>query len=160
MATVQLTDPVHSIHGRIAKDHSVHRRKTYRDEKGNIIGEGKQEQYDILNPRNYKKHPPKGTELANINRWQEACHRTTQILQVAQPEELTRKQRLIHEFRHVPTYYTPEEAQELYNAYQVQFKAQLSRKVGKHYLQFSGFVRAMIYQDLKSAETQASEPTN
>ena len=45
----------------------IMRKKKYRAPNGAVLKEGVQESYKIVNPRDYKKNPPKGAELANLN---------------------------------------------------------------------------------------------
>ena len=44
------------------------------------MGMGSQESYVIVNPRDYKKNPPQGTELRNIKAFAEASRLTTLVL--------------------------------------------------------------------------------
>ena len=130
MAEVKLHIPFDEIHGAIEKHGIISRQKKYRDEKGRIIHEGKQEAYAVRHPRDFKKNPPKGEELKHHNRWREACHRTSQILAAGQPKsvkgtsqdpDLTPEERQAHAevervlklTSHIPDYYTPEEALQL-----------------------------------------------
>ncbi len=168
MARIILEHPVREIHGAFTRKGIVNRQKKYRDESGRVISEGRQEAYAIRHPRDWKQTPATGAELAHHNRWREACHRTTQILQAARPDGLTDQQRFHRQFNHIPDYYTPEEALALYNDYRARFQAQLPNTRGKHpdpqapidpktgigkrYSQFPSFIRALIYLQLKSAE--------
>ena len=66
MAEVILSHPFDEIHGALSKtDDIINRQKKYRDERGRIIMEGKQEAYVMKHPRDFKNNPPKGAELAN-----------------------------------------------------------------------------------------------
>ena len=112
--------------------------------------------------------PPKGSELAHHNRWREACLRATQIMQSVQPDGLTQLQALRKQLNNIPDYYTPEEAQALYEEYNARFLAQLPNTHGTHpdpqaptdkktglpkrYVQFASFLRAMLYLALKQTE--------
>ena len=81
MASTTLIKPFETITGSMHKgDGIVHRRKMYRDASGKVLHMAKQESFKVENPRNYKKTPPKGEELSNINRFHDAALRTTQIL--------------------------------------------------------------------------------
>ena len=147
MAKADLHHPVGGIHGGFAKDGIVNRQKKYRDAKGRVFAVGVQEEYRIMNPRNFKKKPAKGAELAHQNLWKETCNRAKPIIQ--HPES------------------------ELCQTYLRRFEAQLPGLRGKHadpqapidpatnlpkrYVQFASFVRAMIYKDLKSAEFPTPE---
>lgn len=75
MAEIKYIDPVASMSGRISKkdkSSTVLRKKHYRDERGRIIAEGRNESY-CRAPRDYKKHPPRGEELRNITLFQQAA---------------------------------------------------------------------------------------
>ena len=81
MAIIQLNPLAENISGRLSrKDPTVLRKKKYRADNGEIINEGSQEAYDILNPRDYSKNPAKGAELRNIQSFAEASRLTTLIL--------------------------------------------------------------------------------
>ena len=189
MAEVKLQIPFDEIHGAIEKHGIISRQKKYRDEKGRIIHEGKQEAYAVSHPRDFKKNPPQGEELKHHNRWREACHRTSQILAAGQPKsvkgtsqdpDLTPEERQAHaevervlkQTSHIPDYYTPEEALQLYNEYKARYEKQLPNIRGRHpdpqapidrhtgnpkrYLQLPAFIRAMLYQTLKTEQSPHS----
>ena len=59
------------------------RKKKYRADNGAVLSEGSQEAYDVLNPRDYKKHPPKGAELQNIKSFGDASRLTTLIIRAS-----------------------------------------------------------------------------
>ena len=66
MASVTLSHPFDEIHGALSKtDDIINRQKKYRNERGRVIMEGRQEAYVMKHPRDFKKNPPKGAELAN-----------------------------------------------------------------------------------------------
>ena len=167
MAIVVLDNPFSEIHGALERKGIINRQKKYRDDQGRIIREGRQEAYAIRNPRDWKKTPARGAELAHHNRWREACQRTTQILQSAQPDGLTEQQIFHRQFNHIPDFYTPDEARALYAHYHERFLAQLPgrrtkpdpqapidpvTRTPKRYAQFPNFIRAMIYLSLKSLD--------
>lgn len=166
MADVKLEYPFAEIHGSIAKNGIVNRKKKYRDDRGRVIHEGKQEAYSITRPRDFKKTPKQGAELANHNIWSEACRRTSQILQAGQPSGPTEQQLFSRKIDKIPDYYTLEEAQSLLSDFRQRFQAQLPNTRGKHpdpqapldpttglgkrYTQLPNFIRAIIYHTLKS----------
>lgn len=130
MAEVILSHPFDEIHGALSKtDDIINRQKKYRDDRGRIIMEGKQEAYVMKHPRDFKKNPPKGAELANQTGWLEACRRASQILFVArldqlsttvspqdlaaQQEALLSRERFHRQFSRIPDYYTLDEARAL-----------------------------------------------
>ena len=166
MAKVTLEHPFAEIHGSITKSGLVNRQKKYRDDHGRVIHEGKQEAYSITHPRDFKKTPKTGAELANHNLWKEACRRASQIIQAGQPGGPTEQQLFSRKISQIPDYYTLEEAQTLFVDFRNRFQAQLPNTRGKHpdtqapidpktgqgkrYTQLPAFVRAIIYHALKA----------
>lgn len=166
MAKITLTQPVVEMHGALTKDGIITRQKKYRDERGRVIQEGKQEAYAIQHPRDFKKTPKRGAELANHNLWSEACRRASQIIQAGQPNGPTEMQLAIRKIEQIPDYYTIEEARVLFEEFHKRYQAQLPNTHGKHpdpqapvdpktgmgkrYAQFPAFVRTMIYYSLKA----------
>lgn len=144
MAEAKLEVPFAEIHGAIERKGIINRQKKFRDNNGSIIFEGKQEVYVMKNPRDFKKNPPKGAELANQACWLEACQRASQILFITrlnqlpddlspqdlaeQQEALLAKERFHRQLNHIPDYYTPEEAQTLYTEFHQRYLAQLPNK--------------------------------
>ena len=178
MAIVKLEHPVREMHGALEKQGIITRQKKFRDDKGRVIFEGRQEAYAVRSPRDWKKTPAQGDELANQNRWREASLRTTQILQSAQPDGLTQQQIFHMQINNIPNFYTQEDAKALYDHYRQRFLAQLPNSTyrstpdaparhtkpdpqapidpvthsPKRYAQFPNFIRAMLYLSLKSAQ--------
>ena len=149
MAEVILSHPFDEIHGALSKtDNVINRQKKYRDERGRVIKEGKQEAYVMKHPRDFKKTPPREAELANRNCWLEACRRASQILFIARfdrlsttvapqdlaarQEELLSQERFHRQLNHIPDYYTPDEARALLADYRARFRAQLPNTRGTH----------------------------
>ena len=166
MAQITLNHPIAEIHGSLSKrSNIVNRQKKYRVN-GRVIHEGKQESYAIQNPRDWKKNPAQGAELANQTAWQESCRRTAQILQAAQPNGPTEQQLFERRINKIPDYYTLEEARTLLEDFRRRYEAQLPNTRGKHpdaqspidpktgkgkqYAQFPAFIRTIIYYTLKS----------
>jgi len=148
MAEVIYQDPVKEIRGALTKHGTINRRKLYRDEKGRVVHEGTPEAYRVRNPRDWEKNPPQGEELKKINRFREACRLTKEIMQSANPDSTV-----------------TDEIRDQYNAYRLRYQQQLGRKPDpqaprdpktgrpKHYYRLDNFIRAMIYQDLKNADS-------
>ena len=170
MAKVELSTPFDEIRGSFSKtDKIINRRKTFRDDRGRVIQVGQQEAYVVKHPRDFKKNPPKGAELANISLWQEACKRASQILLYAQPDGPTELQLRVRQLNKVHDYYTAEEAQALYVSYKERFNAQIpgvrgthpdasapidkTTLTGKRYVQFPSFLRAMLFHELKTSQS-------
>ena len=148
MALVILESPVAELHGALERKGIINRQKKYRDERGRIIHEGRQEAYKV------------------------------KILQSAQPDGLTQQQIFHKQLNHIPDFYTPEEAQALYAHYRERYLAQLPgstyrptsdaparrtkpdpqapldpvTRTPKRYAQFPNFIRAMLYLELKATE--------
>ncbi len=165
MAQITLNHPIAEIHGALSKrSNIVNRQKKYRIN-GRVIHEGKQESYAIVNPRDWKKTPAQGVELANQMAWQEACRRTAQILQAAQPDGPTEQQLFERRINQIPDYYTLEESRTLLEDFRRRFEAQIPNTRGKQpdaqapidpetrkskqYTQLPAFIRAMLYHQLK-----------
>ena len=166
MAQITLNHPVAEIHGSLSKrSNIVNRQKKYRIN-GRVICEGKQETYAIQYPRDFKKNPKTGAELANHTCWSEACRRASQIIQAGQEGGPTKLQLDIRQIDQIPDYYTLEEARALYEQFFHRYCAQIPNTRGKHpdpqapidpktgkgkrYAQFPAFVRTMLYYSLKS----------
>ncbi len=84
MAKTELTSVFANISGKLNKnDKIVNRQKKHRAENGAIISTASHEAYEVLNPRDYKKKPAKGAELANIRSFADASRLTTLIIRPA-----------------------------------------------------------------------------
>lgn len=168
MARIVLSQPVAEIHGAFTKGGNIiNRQKKYRDENGRVVHEGVQESYAISHPRDFKKNPPRGAELANITLWAEACRRASQILQAGQEGGPTERQLAVRMIEQVPEYYTIDEARAMYEDFRLRFQSQLpntrGKKAdaaapidpntgqGKRYSQFPNFIRAILFYRLKQS---------
>lgn len=168
MAKISFESPIQEAHGAFSRKGLITRQKMFRAPNGGIIKEGKKEGYLIQHPRDLKTHPLSDNEISQQNRWREACHRTAQILQAAQPNGPTEKQLYHRQFCNIPDYYTPEQAQELYTQFYQRFIAQLppTRRTQpdpvapvdpvtgqrKRYVQLPAFIRTLIYNELKKQQ--------
>ena len=94
--------------------------------------------------RNYEQTPPRGAELAHLQHFGEAAKRTTA---------------LIYAYKFPDT--ASDEQRALLDQYRLRFESQLKgapdpqapldqKGKQKHYFRFDNFIRAMIYQELKS----------
>ena len=140
MARAKYAAIITGLQGATSPD-SIHRQKHYRDARGRIIGAASPEVYKVTKPRNWKRKPAVGDELANQKLWGKACYLTAKAL----------------------------ETDEGYNYWQKRFEAQLyatrgskpdpfalldpKTKCRKRYTRFDAFVRAIIRNELK--QTQA-----
>ena len=81
MSQIEFYAPVKKMHGEFEKgSRIVMRQKKYRAPNGAVLKEGVQESYKIVNPRDYKKNPPKGAELANINSFADSKRISSEII--------------------------------------------------------------------------------
>jgi len=79
MAIVKYNDLVEEVHG-ATSPRRIHRKKTFRDARGKIIGKAKSETFDVTHPRNWKRKPAEGDELANQKSWGKAAFLTQALL--------------------------------------------------------------------------------
>jgi hypothetical protein len=80
MSQVKLESPVAELHGKYSKNGTVFRQKKYRSETGAVLHTCVQEAFVVGAPRDFKKKPPKGAELANMKRFGEAHRRSLALL--------------------------------------------------------------------------------
>ena len=81
MTKIKFHAPVREMNGAFEKGSGiVMRKKKYRAPNGAVLKEGVQESYMIVNPRDFKKNPPKGAELANINLFADSKRLTSEII--------------------------------------------------------------------------------
>ena len=145
MAKVSYSPGIDLITGALDTKHQlVMRQKHLHDTTGQLTKECDAEVYLQKNKRDYEQTPPRGNELAHLQHFGEAAKRTTA---------------LIHAYKFPDT--ASEEQRALLEEYRRRFEAQLKgeadphaplNKEGKrkHYFRFDNFIRAMIYQELKS----------
>jgi hypothetical protein len=122
----------------------ITRQKHLHGPNGSLTKECAPEAYLQKHKRNYDQNPPKGAELAHLQHFGEAAKRTTALIYAYKfPDTATEDQRSLLE------------------QYRRRFESQLKGKPDaqapfdkegrqKHYFRFDNFVRAMIYQELKS----------
>lgn len=134
MAKVEFNVIIDKAQGALSKQGLITRQKTYRDERGRIIGYGKREGYFIAHPRNYKRNPMVGKELEHHNLWREVCLQAKEELANA---ELRAQWQLRFEAQLYANRSSRPDAQ-----------APIDPSTGaqKRYCQLYAFVRAMIYQ--------------
>ena len=145
MAKVEYADAIKHIAGALDTDHKIIiRKKHLHDFNGSQTKVCAPEMFIRSSKRNYKNNPPQGDELAHLQHFGEAAKRTTALLYAYKfPDTASEDQR------------------ELLEQYRRRFEAQLKGapdpqapqdKMGKQksYFRFDNFIRAMIYQELKS----------
>lgn len=145
MAKVFYSPGIDLTTGALDSEHKlITRQKHLHGTDGSLTKECHPEVYLQKNKRNYKQDPPKGAELAHLQHFGEAAKRTTALIYAYKfPDTATDEQR------------------ELLEQYRRRFESQLKgapdpqaplNKEGKqkYYFRFDNFIRAMIYQELKS----------
>ena len=145
MAQIFYSPGIDLTKGALDSQHKlITRQKHLHDTKGTLTKECEPEVYLQRRKRNYKQDPPQGNELAHLQHFGEAAKRTTA---------------LIYAYKFPDT--ASEEQRALLDQYRLRFESQIKGapdpqapldKDGKqkHYFRFDNFVRAMIYQELKS----------
>ena len=166
MAQVELHAAFNNIRGKLNKrDNTILRQKKYRSETGKVINYGAQEAYEILNPRDYKKNPPKGAELQNITSFAQASRLTTQIIQAgkftdeeiaAMPDELRaqtedlRRQLSNFKARFNAQLTKPDPQAPILAKTDPQYNPNSSKLQRRKYRTLNTFIRAILLQTLKS----------
>lgn len=168
MSKAQLKSPVAAFHGKYSKDGTIFRQKKYRSPAGAVLHTCVQEAYVVDYPRDFKKKPPKGAELANMNRFGEAHRRSLALLKAGKltPDELAALPADERE--------TAEQLRAQLAAYQVRFEKQFNGTPDpqapllpksspdydpryafmpqhRRYYSFPSFLRAMISMELKQS---------
>ncbi len=145
MAHISYSPGIDLTTGALDSGHElITRQKHLHDTKGTLTKECRPEVFLKKHKRDYKHNPPKGNELAHLQHFGEAAKRTTALIYAYKfPDTASEEQRtLLEQFRR-------------------RFESQLKGapdpqapldKEGKqrHYFRFDNFIRAMIYQELKS----------
>jgi len=162
MAIVNLHAAFKNVKGKLNKrDNTIFRQKKYRAETGAVINYGAQEAYEILNPRDYKKNPPKGAELHNILSFAEASRLTTRIIQAgklseeelaalpadlrAQTEELRRQLAQFKE-RFAAQLKSPDPQAPVLPKNDPQYNPNSGKIQRRQYRTLNTFIRAMLFQ--------------
>lgn len=165
MAQVKLNVAFNQVRGKLNKrDNTIFRQKKYRADNGKVINYGAQEAYEILYPRDYKKNPPKGAELANINSFAQASRLTTLLIQAGkftdeelaamsdqlreQTEEL-RRQLATFKKRFNAQLVTPDPYAPILPKTDPQYNPNSSKIQRRQYRTLNTFIRAMLQQSLR-----------
>ena len=145
MGKVHYSAGIDYVTGALDTKHElVARLKHLHDTNGALTKTCAPEIYLQKHKRNYDQTPPQGNELAHLQHFGEAAKRTTT---------------LIYAYKFPDT--ASDEQRALLDQYRLRFESQLNvapdpqaplDKSGKqkHYFRFDNFIRAMIYQELKS----------
>jgi len=166
MAKVDLHIAFSKVRGKLNKrDNTIFRQKKYRADNGKVINYGAQEAYEVLNPRNYKKNPPKGAELANINSFAQASRLTTLLIQAgkftdeelaAMPDELReqteelRRQLAAFKKRFNAQLVKPDPYAPILPKTDPQYNPNSNKIQRRQYRTLNTFIRAMLKQSLRS----------
>ena len=145
MAKITFNAPVEGMTGALDSDHKfIQRQKHIRDTNGIVTYTSPTEAFMVAHPRDYKHNPPQGAELAHLQHFGEASARTKTLLDALKPGA-------------TPT----DEQLALIDDFRIRFQSQVHGqpdpqapldKQGKprRYYRFDNFVRAMIFQEMKS----------
>lgn len=166
MAKIGLTAAFDNIRGKLnRRDNTIMRQKKYRADNGTIRNYGAQEAYEVLNPRNYRKNPPKGQELRNITAFAQASRLTTLIIRAGKytGEELMamtaeeREQTLLYraQFEQFKARFeaqlkTPDPQAPILSNTDPAFNHNSTKTQRKQYRTLNTFIRTMLLQTLKS----------
>ena len=167
MAKTELTSAFANIRGKLNKrENIIHRQKKYRAENGAIISTASNEAYEVVNPRDYKKKPAKGAELANIRSFADASRLTTLIIragkytddELAALPESERQQALDlrtqykrYKARFNAQLKTPDPQAPVLSKTDPQYNPNSTKIQRRQYRTLNTFIRAMVLQSLKSA---------
>ena len=145
MAKVEFSPGIELILGALDSKHQlIMRQKHLHDTQGQLSKACEAEVFLKKRKRDYEQTPPQGNELAHLQHFGEAAKRTTALIYAYKfPETASEEQRA------------------LLDQYRLRFDAQIKgnpdpqaplNKEGKqkHYFRFDNFIRAMIYQELRS----------
>lgn len=127
-----------------SKHEFITRQKHLHAPDGALTKECKPEAYLQKHKRNYTQTPPQGNELAHLQHFGEAAKRTTALIYAYKfPDTASDEQRALLE------QYRRRFESQLKGAADLQAPLDKSGRQ-KHYFRFDNFIRAMIYQELKS----------
>jgi len=169
MAVVQLNPLAENLSGKLSrKGATVLRKKQYRSPSGKVIAEASQEAYEILHPRDYTKHPPRGTELANISSFAEASRLTTAIIRSGQyteaelstmpDDERNRIMDLRAQFKHFQTRFeaqlrVPDPQAPLLKKSDADYNPNSAKPQHRRYRSLNAFIRVMLLQSIRQNKT-------
>ena len=163
MSQIEFYAPVKNMHGEFEKGSKiVMRQKKYRAPNGAVLKEGVQESYKIVNPRDYKKNPPKGAELANINSFADSKRISSEIinsekitdeeLSAMPPEERTKTLELrqqLDDFR--KRFYAQFKKPDPEAPYEKKPRPGSTKLLQKQYAKLDNFIQAIIREKLTNA---------
>ena len=167
MSQAKLESPVAELHGKYSKDGTIFRQKKYRSETGAVLHTCVQEAYVVDFPRDFKKNPPKGAELANMKRFGEAHRRSLVLLKAGKltPDELAalpdaeraiteqlREQLAAYKVRFEKQFKgAPDSQAPLLSKSSPDYNPNSSKPQRRRYYSLASFLRAMISMELKQS---------
>ena len=165
MSKAKLESPVAELHGQYSKKGVIFRQKKYRSESGAVLHTCVQEAYKVDSPRDFRKNPPKGAELANMQRFGEAHRRSLALLKAGQltPDELAalpdaereaaeqlRAQLAAYRTRFEKQFNgTPDPQAPLLPKSSQDYNPNSSKPQRRRYYSLASFLRAIIFMELK-----------
>jgi len=168
MSQAKLESPVAELHGKYSKDGTIFRQKKYRSETGAVLHTCVQEAYVVDFPRDFKRNPPKGAELANMKRFGEAHRRSLAIIKAGRltPDELSalpetecenaeqlRAQLAAYKVRFENQFKgTPDPQAPLLPKSSPDYNPNSTKPQRRRYYSLPTFLRAIISMELKSAQ--------
>ena len=168
MSQAKLESPVAELHGKYSKDGTIFRQKKYRSETGAVLHTCVQEAYVVDFPRDFKRNPPKGAELANMKRFGEAHRRSLALIKTGRltPDELSalpeterenaeqlRAQLAAYKVRFEKQFKgTPDPQAPLLPKSSPDYKPNSTKPQRRRYYTLPTFLRAIISMELKSAQ--------
>ena len=168
MSKVTFESPVAELHGKYSKDGTIFRQKKYRSETGAVLHTCVQEAYVVDFPRDFKRNPPKGAELANMKRFGEAHRRSLALIKAGKltPDELAalpaeereaaeqlRAQLAAYKVRFEKQFKgTPDPQAPLLPKSSPDYNPNSSKPQRRRYYSLASFLRAIISMELKSAQ--------
>ena len=169
MSQIEFHDPVRTMRGKFEKQSKIiMRKKAFRAPSGVILKEGVQESYVIVNPRNYKTNPPKGTELANIKSFGEAKRIASDIINSAKisddelaamtPDERARILELrqqLDDFRQ--RFYAQFKRPDHEAPFEKQLRPGASKLRRKQYSKLDNFIQVIIRERMKNSADNMEE---
>ena len=166
MTKVKFHEPVAEMNGEFEKGSGIiMRKKKYRAPNGKVLKEGIQESYKIVNPRDYEKNPPKGSELANIQLFGNSKRLASEIinsdkftddeLAAMTPEERQRTFELrtqLEDFK--KRFYAQFKRPDHEAPYEKKPRPGSMKLRQKQYAKLDNFIQAIIREKLKNSNNQ------
>lgn len=166
MTQIKFYAPVKEMNGEFEKGSGIiMRKKKYRAPNGAILKEGTQESYKIVHPRDYEKNPPKGAELANIQRFSDSKRLASEIINSGKipdeelaamtPEERQKTLELRAELENFKNrFYAQFKRPDHEAPYEKKPRPGSTKLLQKQYAKLDNFIQAIIREKLKNLNNQ------